>query len=226
MVLAVLTDDAKKFLFSLILIFILVFIIIGLLGALIQKLMLWQGKKIDTLCADVVKAKVITNKKDLHRYANKKNWALFFKQSAVGLILLLLSFLAILAHYFIYKAWPNVFSFGENNVGGEGFLTLFYIFDFRNPDYYEKFFGITLLNEWPGVINTPHFEVKAICSYIFLPLFATGFVWYLVATLSLISRKIRLFKLGTTIFEKTLEGYNQNDASIPTNNLVKPNNDE
>ena len=92
MVLAVLTDDAKKFLFSLILIFILVFIIIGLLGALIQKLMLWQGKKIDTLCADVVKAKVITNKKDLNKYANKKNWALFFKQSAVGLILLLLSF--------------------------------------------------------------------------------------------------------------------------------------
>ena len=223
MILAVLTDDAKKFIFSLILIFILGFIIIGLLGTLIQKLMVWQGKKIETLCADVVKSKVITNKNDLNKYANKKSWALFYRQSAVGLLLLVLSFVAILVHYFIYKAWPNVFSYGANNMGGEGFLTLFYIFDFRNGEYYEKFFGITLLNKWPGLINTPHFEVKAIASYIFLPLFLTGFVWYLVAVQSLISRKIRVFKLGTTIFEKTLEGYNQSDASIPTNNLQNPN---
>lgn len=223
MFLAVLTDDAKKFILSLVLIFILGFIIVGLLGDLIKKMMKWQGKRIDTLCADVVKAKVITNKKALTKYGNKKTWALFYKQSAIGLLLLTVSFLVLLIHYFIFKSWPNVFSYGENNVGGEGFLTLFYVFDFKNPEYYAKFFGITLLNQWPGLLNTPHFEVRAICSYIFLPLFSVGIVWYILAVQSLISRRIRLFRLNTTIFEKTLEGYNQNDASIPTNNLNNNN---
>ena len=212
---AVLTDDAKKFIASLIIIFVLLFIIIGLLGNLLIKIFLWQGKHIDTLINDVVVSKVITNKKDLTKYGNRKNWALFFKQSAVGLLLLALSFIAILVHFFIFETWPNVFSYGENNVGGEGFLTLFYIFDFKNPIYYGDFFGITLLKEWPGLINTPHFEINAIPSYIFFPLFVVGFTWYFIAVTSLLARKFRLSKLNITVFEKSLEGYNQNTASIP-----------
>lgn len=217
MIFAILTDDAKKFLFSLIVIFILGFIIVGLLGILVKKLMNWQGMKMDTLVADVVISKVITNKKDLTKYGNKKSWALFYKQSAIGLLLIALAFSALFIHFLVTGHWPDIFSY---KAGEEGFRTLFYIFDFANPKYYVKVFGLTVLSEWPGLLNAPHFEVNAIASYFFLPLFLTGTIWYLTAVLAVISRKLRLHKLRTTIFEKSLEGYNQNTGFNNQINLL------
>ena len=220
MVLAIFTDETKRFLISLLIIFILVFIIIGLLGALIQKLMKWQGKKIDTLCHDVVVTKVVTNKKELKRYGKKKSWALFYKQCAVGLLLLALAFLTLLVRNLITKDWSyNLFDYEK-----EGFRTLFFIWDFGNPDYYTPIFGVPfpVLREWPALLNAPHFEIEALASYIFLPLFLVGAIWYLVAVQCLIARRLRLQKLIYQVFEKSLEGYNQTNgftnANPPTNN--------
>ena len=40
-----------------------------------------------------------------------------------------------------------------------------------------------------------------------------GGVWYLIALQSLISRTIRMYQLSTSAFEKTLEGFNQNQQA-------------
>jgi hypothetical protein len=190
--------------------------------------MTWQGKKMDTLIHDVVVSKVITDKKQLNRYGDKKSWALFFKQSAIGLLLIALAFVALLIQFFITNHWPDVFDYQH-----EGFTTLFHIFDWGNEKYYTTVFGIKVLASWPGLLNSPHFEVAALGSYFFLPLFSVGLGWYLVSVLSLISRKLRLIDRKNNIFEKTLEGYNQNTGfataqqnnpqQAPQQNQIPPN---
>ena len=45
-----------------------------------------------------------------------------------------------------------------------------------------------------------------------------GGSWYLIAIQSLISRTIRMYKLSTTVFEKSLEGFNQNEPFKPADN--------
>lgn len=224
MVFAIFTDETKRFLISLIIIFILVFIIIGFLGALIGKLMKWQGKKIDTLCHDVVVTKVVSNKKHLKKYGKKKSWALFYKQSAVGLLLLALAFLTLLTRNLITKDWSyNLFDYEK-----EGFRTLFFIWDFGNPEYYTQVFGVPfkVLSVWPPLLNSPHLEIEAIASYIFLPLFLVGAIWYLVAIQALIARRIRLQKLIYQVFEKSLEGYNQTNGFMNNTNPQPTNNND
>lgn len=212
-----LSENDKRLIIALLLVLILVFVLIGVVGMLVQRVMKWQGKRMDTLVHDVVITKVITNKTALRRYGKKKSWNLFFKQSWLPLVLIIVSFLVLLItcmirHDFSY----NIFDHKKT-----GFATLLFLWDFDNA-IYVKVFGATVLSEWPPLLNSPHFEVEAIGSYIFVPLFLIGTIWYLVAVQSYISRRIRLFKLCSTVFEKSLEGYTQAHG-FNTNPTVNPN---
>ena len=199
-----LTENDKRIIIALLLVLILVFVLIGVVGMLVQRVMRWQGKRMDTLVHDVVVTKVITDKKALKKYGKKKSWALFFKQSYIPLILIMLAFLTLLFTCMIRKDFSyNIFDHEKT-----GFTTLLFLWDFKNA-IYVKVFGVTVLSDWPPHLNLPHFSVDAIGSYIFAILFLVGIVWYLIAVQSYISRRIRLFKLCSTIFEKSLEGYTQ-----------------
>lgn len=222
-----LTENDKRFIIALLIAIILIFVLIGVIGHLIHRLMKWQGKKMDNLVHDVVVSKVVKDKHHLKEYGTKRNWRLFYKQARVGLILVGLAFIALLITCSIRQDFNyDVFDYKKT-----GFNTLFFLWDFKDPDSYVQIFGITVLAKWPPLYNTPHFEVEAIGSYFFLPLFVVGCMWYLVATQSLIARHFRLKKLCATVFEKTLENYNQNTNAIPTsvpqsndnnsNNLLK-----
>lgn len=211
-----LTENDKRVIIAVLLAVIIIFVLIGVIGMGIQRLMRWQGKRMDTLVHDAVKTRVVDNKKHLKRYGRKKNWNLFFKQSWLPLVLIMLAFLALLITCLIRENFNyNIFDHKKT-----GFPTILFLWDFQDPESYTVVFGVTVLAKWPPLLNSPHFEIEALGSYIFAPLFLVGTIWYLTAVLAYISRSIRLFHLCTSIFEKTLEGYNQNDdisITTPTN---------
>lgn len=204
-ILIALTENDKRLIFALLLVFILALVIIGVLGYLLFKLMKWQSKKMDTLIHDVVVYKVITDRKALVKYGRKKNYALFFKQSYVPLILIALGFLVLLIRCSIY----NDFSYNIFNTK-DGFGTLFYTFAFNGTLTGGDLDLIRF--QVPQVVNTPHFVAEAWGAYVCCPLFIIGGVWYLVTASSLLARTIMLEKRSREVFEKSLEGYNQTEA--------------
>lgn len=221
-VLIKLSESDKRIIFALLLVFILLFVLIGFIGMLITRLMKWQGKKMDTLVHDAVVSKVITDKKHLRSYGRKKNWREFYRSAIIPFLLIVLSFIVLLINDLII----NDFSYNVFDYKKTGFTTLLFLWDFSDPNIYIKFFGLTIIGNFPPLLNTPHFEVSAIGSYIFAPLFIVGTVWYLIAVQCLIARSYRLYKIVHSVFEKTLEGYKQNDFSNVDPNIIDSAKDE
>ena len=198
-----LSENDKRLILALFLVLILVFVLIGYIGFLITRLMKWQGKKLDTLVADPVVTRVITDKKHFIKYARKKNWRLFLKQSYIAVLILLVGSIVLIVRDAICRDFAyNVFEYQKT-----GFGTILFLWDFSVCFKRE---GVSLVVNWPKLINQPHFEVNAIVSYIFVTCLIVGGIWYLIALQSLISRTIRMYQLSTSAFEKTLEGFNQN----------------
>lgn len=206
-ILVSLSENDKRLIFALLLVFILVFVLIGYIGFLITRVMKWQGKKLDHVVADPVVTRVITDKKHFRRYARKKNWRLFFKQSWIGVIILLFGGLVLLFRDIFTHDWAyNVFEYQKT-----GFGTILFIWDFSKC--ITKPEGMGLVLNWPELINTPHLEGQAWASYIFVTCLIVGGLWYLIALQALIARTIRMYKLCSSAFDKTLEGFNQNQQA-------------
>ena len=204
-----LSDNDKKLIFSLLLIVIIIIALIGLLGYIMVRLMKWQGKKIDTLVHDVVVNKVITDRKHLIRYGRYKSWALFFKQTYFSVLILLVGFIVVFIHNSITDNWSyNPFSTYD------GFGTLFFTWKISG-DYA----GGSLIKFAKLVVdNTPHVTADAWAGYIFGPCILIGGGWYVVSAGCLLSRTIFLYKRSREVFEKSLEGYRQNEAINQNNN--------
>ena len=197
-----LTETDKRIIIALCLVLILVFVLIGLLGSLIIRTMKWQGKKCDTLVSDVVTHKIVTNSKQLKKYARKKNSRYFLKQAWIPVLFMVIAGLVYVIHNAVIKDW----SYNPFNIE-TGFGSLFFVWDFSNCIKRE---GAALVLNWPVLVNTPHFEVNAIVSYIFMSSMIVGGAWYLVTLQSLVSRTIRMYYISTKAFEKSLDGFNQN----------------
>ena len=218
-VLLSLSENDKRLIFAILLVLILVIVLIGYIGFLVTRVMKWQGKKIDTLVADPVVTRVITDKHHFIRYARKKNWRLFFKQSALGIGILVTGALVLLIRDAVAKDFTyNVFEYEKT-----GFGTLLFLWDYSECFKRE---GVSLVLNWPTLINTPHFESEAIVSYIFVISLIVGGGWYLIALQSLISRTIRMYVLSTKAFEKTLDGFNQNSQYQNVNKITIDPNDQ
>ena len=100
-----LSENDKRLIFALLLVFILVFVLIGYIGYLITRVMKWQGKRLDTITADPVITRVITDKKHFIRYARKKNWRLFFKQSYISILIMLTGALVLILRNAFTSDW-------------------------------------------------------------------------------------------------------------------------
>lgn len=203
-----LSDGDKRLIFALLLIFIIILVFIGLLGFILMRIMKFQSKKMDTLVHDAVVTKVIKDKKHLIRYGRNKNWAYFFKQAYIPMIIIVVGFIVLIIHNSVNNYWGyNPFSTYD------GFGTLFFTWKLSG-DYT----GGSLIRFAKLVLdNTPHFTAIAWCGYIFGPCILVGGTWYLVAVSSLLARTVMLYKRSKTLFEKSLEGYNQNEALNNTN---------
>ncbi len=198
-----LSDNDKRLIFSILLIVIIVIVLIGLLGYILFRLMRWQSKKMDTLVHDVVIYKVVTDRKHFIRYGRVKNWAMFFKQAYIPLIIIIVAFIVLIIHNCITNNWAyNPFSTYD------GFGTIFYTWKFSG-----RYVGGTLIRFAELVVdNYPHVTAIAWCGYIFGPLILVGGVWYLVSVACLLARTVLLYKRSREVFEKSLDGYRQSEA--------------
>ena len=208
-----LTETDKRIIIALCLVLILVFVLIGLLGSLIIRTMKWQGKKCDTLVSDVVTHKIITNSKQLKKYARKKNSRYFLKQAWIPVLFMVIAGLIYVIHNAVIKDW----SYNPFNIE-TGFGSLFFVWDFSDPDLYTEVFGFKVLAKWPDhTINDPHLVKEAICAYIAVPFAVVGFIWYMVAAQAYLARTIRMHQLSKQVFEKSLEGFNGNTQVFQQN---------
>ena len=215
-----LTETDKRIIIALCLVLILVFVLIGLLGSLIIRTMKYQGKKCDTLVSDVVTYKIVKTPKQLKKYARKKNGRYFLKQSWIPVLFIIIGVVTIVIHNIVNKNWAyNPFN------STDGFSTLLFLWDFKDPDSYTLVFNIKVLAKWPPLYNEPHFVMEAIYSYIAVPFLVIGSIWYLVVAQAYLARTIRAIRLSKQVFEKSLDGFNGNTQVFQQNPQPEPEND-
>ena len=191
-----LSENTKKALIVLFLVFIILFVLIGYISLAVEGAMKKQGSKADEMLHDVVKVDYFAKEKEFKKFAWKKNGKVFFLQARIPFLIILGCGLAYLLYCLFSGYWGyNPFS------RTDGFATLFFEFG-EWPK--EKFFGITLINGWPEVVSKPHFEVKAIFSYFLLPALAVGVGWFLICTQAYIARSLRIIKIARAIYRKKL----------------------
>ena len=203
-----LSEKDKRVILIFFLLIIVAIAFIAIIGAIITRVMKWQGKRMDDLTHDVVVTNVIDNKKDFLRYARIKNWYTFFKQAWKPLLILLATSLIIIIH----NGATNNWQYDMLDYEKTGFNTLFFIWDFNDPNIYHTFFGIKMICDWPTIINYPHFSLEAWASYLFFFGMIIGGTWYLVALQCVIARTIRMYKLSYDLYRKSLDGYNKYQA--------------
>ena len=159
-----------------------------------------------------IDVQIVSDKKHLSVYARKKNWILFFKQSYIPFLIVVFGVLIWVTKCCI----DGDFSYNPFNTV-DGFGTIFWTWK-NSGEYTEgtiiKFIKLT-------VDNTPHLVASAWAGYICCPCWLVGGLWYFIAVTSLVGRSIKLSKRSRELFEKSLDGFNQNKAS---NNLNNPNN--
>ena len=201
-----LTDKDKRIMLILFLLIIVAIAFIAVIGALITRVMKWQGSKLDDLTHDVVVTNVIEDRKQFLHYARIKNWRLFVVQSWVPLLILIVASLTLI----LRNTFANDWSYNLIDYEKTGFNTLFFIWDFDDPDIYTDFFGtFTIIHRWPPIINYPHFSIEAWASYIFFFGMLVGGGWYLFVLQALIARTYQMYKRSYTLYNKSLEGYNK-----------------
>lgn len=209
-----LSETDKRTLFALLLVFILLFVLIGYIGMLTVKIMKYQGKQLDDYVAKPVMLKIITDKKKFKKYAYKKNWILFYKQARIPILILMAAGLVLLLRNIIvkdfsYNPFHQVTNAGMDEYGNqilhyESFSSLLFLWKW---DISIGNAGISI--PWPELIHSPEFVPSAIASYIFVIGLLVGGIWYLVVVQAFIARLLRINKLGNSMFSHSLENYNQ-----------------
>ena len=204
-----LSDNDKHIIIALCLAIIILFVLIGLIGSLIIRTMKWQGKKCDELVNEVVVNRIITTPRQLKAYARVKNGRCFIKQAWIPVVMIIFGVLMLIIHNAVFNTWDyNPFNTKD------GFSSLLFVWDFGDPDCYNTFFGLNLLSQWPPLVNTPHYVAEGTFSYIAIPCFFIGGLWYIVAAQAYLARTIRAHKLARKVFDKSLDNYNQNTPII------------
>ena len=162
-----LTENDKRILIGICIAVILLFVLIGILGSLVIKTMKYQGKKCDTLIADVVIARLIKTPAQLRRYARKKNIRYFLKQALLPLLLAIIGVGALFARNIIKDDWAyNPFNLTD------GFGTLIYTLDWHNENMYTYIFGFKVIADWPQVATVHILKWKP---------FIHMFLWYFLS---------------------------------------------
>lgn len=191
-----LSENTKKALVMIFLIFIILFVIIGYISLAVQGIMRKQGSKADGMLSDVVRAEYFDNEKKFKRFAQKKNTKVFYVEARIPFLIILISWFA----YILFCLFSGKWGYNPlNRVDGFGSL----LFEFSNWPK-EKFFGINIVSGWPEVVGKPHFETAAIFSYLFVPANIVGISWFLICTQAFIARSLRIRRISQGIYRKKL----------------------
>ena len=211
-----LSENDRRIIIALLFAIIILFVLIGLLGSLVIRIMKWQGKKCDALINEVVVNRIVATPRQLKSYARKKNSRYFIKQAWIPVILITLGALLLIIHNAVFNNWKyNPFNTND------GFGTLLFVWDFGHI-FTKPESGSGILVNWPKLINEPHFEAKALFSYFIVPCFIVGGLWYFFIAQGYLARTMRAHKLAKTVFDKSLDNYNQNTPIQEVNTAENP----
>jgi len=205
-----LSETDKRLILAIFLIVILLFLIVGLIYDSFAHIMDKQGKKIDALMSLPIASGLIMGRKQFKKIAHYKNDVQFYK--TFSRIIALLAVAGVL-HLIYFLVMEYVFIIPLNIWGTEnGFATILYTFDWANIPT-ASFFGLTLPNDWPAIINRPHFVLEAIGSYVVVPLYVICMFGGFMTILAYLSRTIRIYKLANLLFSSDLTNKRIHDFS-------------
>lgn len=218
-----LNENDKRLLIILLFIMVFLFIIIGLIGALIRYVTIKFGRRMDYEVHEATVLRVIQTPEQLKKYGKIKNNRYLIRATLPPFLIAVVSLLVWITYSTIYGIWSRDY-FGE-------FSTLLFSFDWGNPDNYVNFWGLTLLARWPSLSSSPTWINAYWGSYILVPMWLTSIIWYAVVIQGFLARWSRLNKLSHSIFEKSLEDFNYFDdlnknpgPTPPPSNNEKSNN--
>lgn len=207
-ILVQITENDRRAIIIILVIFLILLLLVGLLGMLIRFINKKFAYRMDVEIHDAIRYGAITDKKVLMKYGNIKNWRVYFLEMlpAMGILAFGLVFWIVVS--LVTGAWDT------NHF--ERFSTVFFIFDWSNPENYANFFGITLLCRFPELLSSPHLVADYWASYIIAPVMIIGLVYYFVVSQAFVCRYFQLRKRCRTVFNKSLDGYNYYDhANLP-----------
>lgn len=212
-----LTENDKRILIAIGLLLILIFVLVGYIGLLVERTMKRQAKRAGIMMHNVVAAKVITTPRAFIKFGKKKNNRLFFKQAYIPFIILLFALFIYIIYGAITHNWAyKIFS------KEDGFGSLLFLWDFAHAPKVH-WFGIEIISGWPDLINTPHFVGTAWAAYLIVPCIFIGGIWLLVIVQAHIARSFRIRKLAKTVFNPTLDNVQINS---PLQNNQTTNNNQ
>lgn len=199
----------KKLLIAMLIIFIILFVVLGLIGMAVRKLMEIQGNRLDHEMGNAARTGVVYDPKTFKALAKEKNRRIYFKQSLVPFLLCLAALLLFIFSNIATGRWGD-------DLWGQ-FNSLFYRYDWSNPDNFANFFGITLPCRFPPLCDDahgglPYFEPDFWLAYTVIPLWLISVVYYAVVTLAFVSRTMRTNKRASTIYDHHLEDFNYYDT--------------
>jgi hypothetical protein len=197
------SESDKRVLAILLFVILLIVMIFGYLQKLVGKIMYTQGLQIDTMMYDIIRTRVITDKKTFRREAYRKSQILFLKKAWPSFACLIL-FVCILYIYgaAIHDVSLSFFVKACNDM----WLVL------KWPT--SRFFGLTLPSDWPTVEKAPDFTFSAdkyMSLFIVIGLTVSG-IFFLVRCQALCSRSMRVRQLCRTYFSKDLNKISQDHA--------------
>lgn len=190
-----LTENDKRVLICLCILVLLIIVLVGYLSLLVKKIMEFQGKKIDTMMYDIMKARVIIDEKTFRKVARYKSNIYFFKKTWLPLIIGSVFVGALL-----------IYGGVKDDIGLNFFVDALKNLSFGLKWPMGEFFGITMPVDWPTVIRYPDlsWDPGKYLSYLCLIGFIYSGIRILISVQSLISRELRIRKLRKTYFTKDL----------------------
>lgn len=209
-ILVQLSENDRRLIIIVLVIFIILLLLIGLIGMLIRFINKKFAYRMDAEIHDAIRYGAITNAKVLKKYGTIKNYRVYYKQMLPALGILLAGLLFWIIYSLVVNGW------GINHF--ERFSTLLFNFDWSNPENFHSFFGLTLPCRFPPLLSSPNPVAEYWASYIIIPLFIGGIIYYFVVSQAFVVRYFQLRKRCRTVFNKSLEGFNYYEhANIPTN---------
>lgn len=195
-------NQRLELLYLLLALIFLILALIGGIGWLFETLIKKYGDQVDAETWKIYETRTVNTPKEFARVAFKKShrqafkdyfWALLTIGSMIGL---LLGYMAIFNDPTLIN---DLFNYQTR-----GFNTIFPIFDWANIPTSE-FFGLSIISDWPILLNVPRFVPEATIAYILFLLSLLGGLLTFRATLALVGRTIRIQTKKNQIFMKNLD---------------------
>ncbi len=184
------------------------FALIGLLGWLVEKYMAWAQLRVDQGMSPLILGRSITKPDHFQKIAFKKHHRLAFTEFFYPSLILVIAFIFLYGFMAIMndpQLINELWNYVPNQDGyARGFNTLFFIWDWENIST-ANFFGLTIWNDFPTLLNSPHFYIEAWPSYVYISLLIMAGFLYTLSTLSLFARTFRIYAMKNTAFTIRLE---------------------